>query len=118
MYYNVVELAYKACEQCSGQKASVLQGRWNSEFQGYRFGIIQLKDQDAPFVLGVHCMAHHTNLAEEPLSNLHVVSKLEILCHALYSYFSMSSKKHLKSHKLVDIVETKGLQILRNVKTR
>jgi hypothetical protein len=63
-------------------------------------------------------MAHRTNLAVEPLSNLPVVSKLESLCQALYTYFTMSSKKHLEFHSLADIVETEGLRMLKNVKTR
>ena len=58
-------------------------------FQGCRSGVIQqLKDQDAPFMLGVHCMAHHTNLVVKPLSNLPIVSKLETLYQALYSYLT------------------------------
>jgi hypothetical protein len=77
----------------------------------------QLKEQDALFMLGVHCMAHRTNLAMEPLSNLHVVFKLETLCQRLYSYFSTSSKKHRKFQKLVDIVKREGLLMLRKVKT-
>jgi hypothetical protein len=89
-----------------------------SVFQGCRSGITQqLRDQDAPFLLGVHCMAHRTNLTVEPLSNLPVVSKLESLCQSLYTCFIMSSKKHLEFQKLADIVETKGLRMLRNVKT-
>ena len=60
-------------------------------------------------------MAHRTNLTVEPLSNLHVVSKLETLCQALYTYFSMSTKKHMEFQRLADIVETEGLQMLRNV---
>jgi hypothetical protein len=47
-----------------------------------------------------------------------VVSKLESLCQNLYTYFTMSSKKHLEFQKLADIEETEGLQMLRNVKTR
>jgi hypothetical protein len=89
-----------------------------SVFQGYRSGVTQqLKEHDAPFILGMHCMAHHTNLAVKPLSNLPVVSKLETLCQALYTYFSMSAKKHLEFQRLADIVETEGLRMLRNVKT-
>ena len=90
-----------------------------SVFQGCRSGIMQqLRDQDAPFLLGVHYMAHCTNLAMEPLSNLHVVSKLESLCQNLYTYFTMSSKKHLEFHKIADIVEIEGLRMLWSVKTR
>jgi hypothetical protein len=90
-----------------------------SVFQGCRSSVTQqLKDQDASFMLGIHCMAHCTNLAVEHLSNLPIVSKLETLCQALYNYFSMSSKKHLEFQKLANIVETEGLQMLRNVKTQ
>jgi hypothetical protein len=90
-----------------------------SVFQGCRSGVTQqLKEHDAPFMLGMHCMAHRTNLAVEPLSNLPVVSKLETLCQELYTYFSMSAKKHLEFQRLADIVETEGLRMLRNVKTR
>jgi hypothetical protein len=78
-----------------------------SLFQGCRFGVTQqLREQDVPFLLGVHYMAHHTNLAVKPLSNLPVVLKLESLCQNLYTYFTMSSKKHLEFQKLVNIVET------------
>jgi hypothetical protein len=42
----------------------------------------QLQNNVAPFMLGIYCMAHRTNLAVEPLSNLPLVSKLEALCHA------------------------------------
>jgi hypothetical protein len=54
----------------------------------------QLKENNMPFMIGVYCMAHRTNLIVEPLSNL--VEKLETLCQALYNYFTMSSKKHLE----------------------
>jgi hypothetical protein len=63
-------------------------------------------------------MVHHTNLTLEPLSNLHVVLKLETLCQTFYTYFSMSSKKHLEFQKLADIVQIEGLRMLWNVKTR
>lgn len=50
-------------------------------FQGCRSNVTQqLKEQDAIFMPGFHCMAHHTNLLVEPLSNLPMVSKLEALC--------------------------------------
>ena len=67
-------------------------------------------------MIDVHCMAHQTNLAIEPLSNLPMVEKLNTLCQALYNYFTMSSKKHLEFEKLVDIVEIEGLSMLKNIK--
>ena len=58
-----------------------------SMFQGYKSGVTQqLKDQDAPFLLGVHCMVYCTNLAVEPLSNILVVLKLGTLCSALCTW--------------------------------
>jgi hypothetical protein len=90
-----------------------------SMFQGCMNDVIrQLKEYVAPFLFGVHCMAHRTNLEVEPLSRLPLVSKLETLCQAMYNYFKQSSKKHLEFQKLANLVETKGLSILRNVKTR
>lgn len=90
-----------------------------SVFQGLRTGVtMQLKQQHAPFMIGVHCMAHQTNLAVEPLSNLPMVEKLEMLCQGLYNYFTMSSKKHLEFQKLANIVETEGLRMCKNVETQ
>jgi hypothetical protein len=90
-----------------------------STFQGSRNGVtVQLQKSKALYLFGVHCMAHRTNLAVEPLSNLLVVSKIESLCKYIHSYFSHSPKRHLEFTKLAEIVETKGLKILNNVKTR
>lgn len=88
-------------------------------FQGSRNGVtVQMQQYMAPFLFGVHCMAHCTNLAVEPLSNLPIVAKLESLCQAMYSYFCHSPKHHLEFQKLADLVETKGRSMLKNVKTR
>lgn len=88
-------------------------------FQGSRNGVtVQMVKHMAPFLFGVHCMAHRTNLAVQPLSNLPVVAKLEALCQAMYSYFSHSPKRHSEFEKLANIVETEGRRMLRNVKTR
>ena len=63
-------------------------------------------------------MAHRTNFTVEPLSNLHVVSKIESLCKNIHSYFSHLPKQHLEFTKLAEIVDTEGLKTLNNVKTR
>jgi hypothetical protein len=89
-----------------------------SVFHGSRTGLMQqLKENDAAFIIGMHCMAHRTNLAVEPLSNLPMVEKLETPCQALYNYFTMSSKKHLEFQKLADIMETEDLYMPKNLKT-
>ncbi len=46
-----------------------------------------------------------------------MVNKLEGLFHTLYNYFSKSPKWHLGFTKLVELMETKGAKILKNVKT-
>ena len=82
-------------------------------FQGHRNNVIALMRQYmALFLLGVHCMAHRTNLAVEPLSNLPIVSKIENLYQAMYVYFSHSPKRHLEFQKLADLVETERLRML------
>jgi hypothetical protein len=92
---------------------------WVSTFQGSRNGVtVQLQKSTAPYIFGVHCMAHRTNLAIEPLSNLPLVNKIESLCKSMHSYFLHSPKRHLEFTKLAEIVETEGLKIVNNVKTR
>ena len=56
------------------------------------------------------------NLAVEALENLPVLQKIEDMLHDLYSYFCKSPKKHIEFCKLAELMETKGLKILRNVK--
>jgi hypothetical protein len=67
--------------------------------------------------MGVHDMAHCTNLAVKPLSNLSMVQKIEKLLQSLYSYFHASPKRYNEYHKLVEIVETNGLKFLQNMAT-
>jgi hypothetical protein len=50
------------------------------------------------------------------LSNLAMVATLEDLPQYLYFYISSSPKWHLEFTKLVEIVKTRGLKILKNVK--
>ena len=78
-------------------------------FQGSRNGVIvQMKEHVAPFMFGIHYMAHRTNLAVEPLSNLPIVAKIETFCQAMFFYFSQSPKCHLQFQKLAELVETNG----------
>jgi hypothetical protein len=62
--------------------------------------------------------SHRTNLAIKSLSDLPVVNRIEDLLQSLHSYFARSPKRHLEFVKLVEVMETKGLKILRQVKTR
>jgi hypothetical protein len=58
------------------------------------------------------------NLAVEALEKLPMLEKIENMLQDQYNYFSKSPKKHMDFLKLAEVMETKGLKILRNVKTR
>jgi hypothetical protein len=58
------------------------------------------------------------NLAVELLSDLPMVEGIEDMLANLYTYFFKSPQKHLECLKLAELMETKGLKILRNIKTR
>jgi hypothetical protein len=62
--------------------------------------------------------SHRTNLAVKTLSSLVVINRIEDLIQSLHSYFARSPKQHLEFVKLAEVLETKGLKILRQVKTR
>jgi hypothetical protein len=46
--------------------------------------------KQTPYLSGVHCMAHRTNLAIAMLSSLKLVSKVESLLAKMYNYFAHS----------------------------
>jgi hypothetical protein len=88
-------------------------------FQGHHNGCItQMRDFYAPFSLGVHCMAHRMNLVIGTLSLYPLVSNIEGLLASLHTYFSGRPKKCVELVKLAGIMETKGLKMLKCVKTR
>ena len=88
-------------------------------FHDVRGGVtMQLQREFSPFLLAVHCGNHKTNLAMYVVSKTGIVSKGEFLLSALHTYFSKSPKKCLEFSKLAEIMETKGLKILKHCKTR
>lgn len=88
-------------------------------FQGHRSGVTkQIQSNHAPYVQGVHCMAHRCNLAFKTLSSLDVMSAIEDLLNACHKYFSSSPKKFAEFHTLALMMKTKGLKLLKNVTTR
>jgi hypothetical protein len=66
-----------------------------------------------PFMSGVHCMAHHTNLVVQTLSSLSLVGKIESLLTSMHNYFAHIPKHHLEASKF----ECKGNKNLKNIKT-
>jgi hypothetical protein len=82
-------------------------------FQNIRSVVIVLRTiEQAPYLIGIHYMAHITNLVVQNLSTMPMVSKLENLLQALYSFFFTSPKHHLEFTKLTDIVDIEGLKVL------
>lgn len=72
-----------------------------SIFQGVRTGVtMQLKNKDRPFIIGIHCMSHHT------LSKLVIMHNIDDLLQSLYGHFSHSPKHHQELVEAIDIVET------------
>jgi hypothetical protein len=88
-------------------------------FQGTRNGVTkQIKQNHAPFMIGIHCFAHRLQLCAKSLSSLHVLGCIEALLLHSHSYFSHSPKRAVEFHALAQLMETKGLKLLKNVKTR
>ncbi len=54
----------------------------------------QIKNSWAPFSIGVHCVAHHTNLAMQCLIDLTLIAKIEGFVLNVYGYFNHSPKRH------------------------
>jgi hypothetical protein len=47
-----------------------------SVFKGCKAGVTMfLQNEDYPYMFGMHCFVHRTNLAIEPLSNLPIMAK-------------------------------------------
>jgi hypothetical protein len=65
-----------------------------SVFQGVKTCVIvQLKDKNAPLLIGAHCMDHHTNLTVQIIFELRIVGKIEDVLQNLYAYFPTSLKR-------------------------
>jgi hypothetical protein len=67
--------------------------------------------------MGMHCMAHKTNLTIQILFHFPMVNIIKGLLSTLYNYFYKNFKRHLEFTKLVEVMETRGAKILKNVKT-
>ncbi len=82
-----------------------------SIYQGTKSGVTkQIVDGWAPHSMGVHYMAHRTNLMVQTLSHLQMGNEIEGLLQTLYNYFSKSLKRHLEFSKLNKAYGNKGGQ--------
>ena len=66
---------------------------------------------------GMHDMAHKYNLIYKVLSELGIFQSTKDLVKKIYMYFSHSLKRHLKYVKLVEVMETKGIKLFKNIQT-
>jgi hypothetical protein len=88
-------------------------------FQGRHNGVTkQIIDQHAPFVVGMHCCGHMLQLCAKSLSKLDLLSTIEDLLMKSHACFNHSPKKVTEFHSLAQLLDTKGLKLLKNVKTR
>jgi hypothetical protein len=66
-------------------------------FQGGKTRITkQIKDSWAPFSMGVHCVAHRTNLVIQSLTYLVFMAWIKMFMQNMYGYFNHSPKQHLE----------------------
>ena len=89
-----------------------------SAFQGKHTGItVQIKQNYAPHVTGIHCLVNKINLAVKSLSQLAAFHKVKELMQISYAYFSHSPKKFQEYKSFASTINTKGLKVLKNVTT-
>jgi hypothetical protein len=87
------------------QKLICFGANYVNVFQGTNSGVTkQIKKNYVFHSIGVHCMAHHTNLAVQTLLGLLLVIQLENMLQTLHSYFAHSPKRHLEFTKLVELM--------------
>ena len=88
-------------------------------FQGKKNGVTkQIKSEFAPFANGQHCCAHKLQLAAQVLSETELMSTAEDVLQTSHAYFAHSPKRVTEFRTLALLMETKGLKLLKNVKTR
>lgn len=63
-------------------------------------------------------MAYRLNLAYKTVLELEIFHTGEELIRLVYAHFAYSPKKRAKFHTLAQLMETKGLKMLKQVKTR
>jgi hypothetical protein len=57
--------------------------------------------------------SYQTNLAIKSLSRLLIVNQIKDLMWSSYTYFARSPMQHLEFVKLAEVLEMKGLKVLR-----
>ncbi len=78
--------------------------------------IAQIMQKTCPICewCALHGTSHKPGYSD--IKFLSLVSKIESLLVSMYNYFVHSSKHHLETTKLVEILECKGNKILKHIK--
>jgi hypothetical protein len=75
-------------------------------FQGLKLDVTtQLMQKHVPFVSGVHCMTHHTNLIVQTLHGLTLVAKIITSFVGMYNFFAHNPNQALEASKLNKLLE-------------
>lgn len=86
--------------------------------QGQRTGVCtKLQTTCAPYMLGIHCMAHIMNLAFKIVSKFPTVSKVKNLVCEIHAYFCQSPKHFIEFQNFTEGI-TLGNKLLEDVDTR
>jgi hypothetical protein len=78
---------------------------------------MNLKYCSASFMINVHDINHCMNLVIQILFQLGIVEKIEDVLKSLYAHFFQIPKRIKNLIELVNIIETRGQRIFRNIKT-
>ncbi len=74
-------------------EAYMFWSKWCDDVLGSKTRVtMQLKEKHVPFLLGVHCATHRTNLNMQTLSWLSLVAKIEALFQVVYNYYAQNWK--------------------------
>jgi len=95
---NIKGVILDVMGRCEGLTNFDMASKWiylgcdgDSVFEGIQYGVItQTKEQITPFFIGVHYVAHQTNVAILVLSKLSLVMHIESMLQSLYAFFSHS----------------------------
>jgi hypothetical protein len=78
-------------------------------FQGVKFNITaQLMLKHVLYVFGVHCMAHHINLAIQTLSGLSLVSKIKSLFYSMHNFLHIILNDMLNKLSLLNFLSARA----------
>jgi hypothetical protein len=109
---NTFVLMFKCFLEFGGFRLKTLGGKLvnmgcygTSVFQGHWTNItLQFLKKVTPFLSGVHCFAHETNLDVVTLSDLNLVCRLEGILWNMYAFFTHNPKNFTKFQKFANIM--------------